>query len=118
MQKEELQKFCVEKNVLLDSSLQEVFILFPEEEFIKNLIEKIKIITNKRFLNKSLIKANQNSILKFVDYFPFSKEVFSIARSFLWGLVVIKQQILSCILFTFLLDIINAGLFLEIVKSE
>ena len=66
MEKQELLKFCSEKNILLDNFLLDVFLKY-EENVVKNLIEKIKLVFDKKFINKKLIDDNQGKIKRFIE---------------------------------------------------
>ncbi|MCR4327329.1 MAG: metallophosphoesterase [Nanoarchaeota archaeon] len=65
----------MEKEVLLDSSLLDVFCSFENPSLVKFLIEKIKISTGKRFFNKSFIKGNKILVKEFVDEFSNIKNL-------------------------------------------
>jgi len=57
--KEELLKFCQERNVLLDMFLLDFFVELDNANYTKAFIEKLKNITQKRFLTKEVIKGNE-----------------------------------------------------------
>lgn len=72
MGKEELQKFCLEKNILLEASL---FDIFSKEDFYltSSFLEEIKKQTGKRFFNKKLIESNNGSFKILLDRMASSK---------------------------------------------
>ncbi|MFB5637735.1 MAG: metallophosphoesterase [Nitrosarchaeum sp.] len=57
--KEELLKFCQEKSILLDTFLLDFFVELNNYNQTRVFIEKIKNITQKRFLTKSIIDENK-----------------------------------------------------------
>ncbi|MEJ2268051.1 MAG: hypothetical protein P8X70_03175, partial [Nanoarchaeota archaeon] len=74
MEKNELLKFCSEKNVLLDNFLLDIFLNY-DFEVVKNLIEKIKIVFDKKFINKKLIEDNKLKIKKFIEEISILKNI-------------------------------------------
>src|SRR6056297_746529 len=74
MEKQELLKYCSEKNLLLDNSLMNIFLNYDIES-IKILLDKIKVFFDKKFLNKTLIKNNQEKIKQFIQEISILSEV-------------------------------------------
>ncbi len=66
MERQELLNYCSEKNVLLDNVLLSIFLDYHEKS-VKLLIDKIKTVLDKKFLNKSLIKNNKSKIKQFIE---------------------------------------------------
>lgn len=69
MELNDLQKVCIEKDVLLDNSVLNTFCSFNNPALVKFLIEKMKLATGKRFFNSPFIKGNRSMIKKFVKDF-------------------------------------------------
>lgn len=60
MLKEEILKICVEKKVLLDNEVLEVFKGVENLEIVRLVIEKIKNKTQKKFITKEILKSNED----------------------------------------------------------
>ena len=69
METSEIQAFCREKNVLLEASLAQIFLSFEDTNFFKFFLEKIKKISGKNFITKSLLEKNKVEIRKFIEEF-------------------------------------------------
>ncbi|MBU2612204.1 MAG: metallophosphoesterase, partial [Nanoarchaeota archaeon] len=95
MEKAELQKICLEKNVLLDSSFAKIFSSLEEISLVLFLIEKIKLLTGKKFFNESLLKQNASKIKKFVKEFSEIKRIDSSLVLKKMGLGNFKDEISS-----------------------
>jgi len=67
MNQEELQKVCLEKNVLLENSLSNSLSSLDNPLLLGLLLEKIKILSGKRFITKSLFEKNKKEIKKFIE---------------------------------------------------
>ncbi len=74
MKKEELLKFCSEKNILLDNFLLYNFLKY-DEGIIKLFINKVKIVFKKKFINKKLIDENQEKIKKIIEEISILKSI-------------------------------------------
>ena len=65
----------MEKNVLLDNSLSEIFCSFENLDFVTFFLEKLKIVTGKRFFDAPLIRKNESKVRKFLLDFSNFKEI-------------------------------------------
>jgi len=76
MIKEEILKICLEKSVLLDNEVLEVFSAIESLETVKLVIEKIKNQTHKKFITKEIIKSNRGVLEAFFKDSLENKEPF------------------------------------------
>src|SRR3989338_2269309 len=64
-QNKEILKFCVEKGVLVDSDLLELFNETSDVESVKLIIERAKTYTHQNILTKNLFERNREQLNKF-----------------------------------------------------
>ena len=74
MGQEEVQKICLEKNILLDNSLSQVFSSFEDFALVNILLEKIKILSGKRLITDNLMRRNGREIKKFLEEISLKEE--------------------------------------------
>src|SRR3989339_1968939 len=67
MSQEEMQDLCLKKNLLLDSSLFEIFSSFENPSLVGLLLEKIRALCGRRFITFSLLSENKEKIRKVID---------------------------------------------------
>jgi len=75
MDKKELLGFCVERNVLLDKDLLDLFCDSKNTESIKNFIERIQILTHKNFITKEVLNSSKEEIKQIFSEGPQNKEI-------------------------------------------
>ncbi len=74
MKEKDLQSRCLKKKILLDKTLSKIFSSFEDSLIVDLLLEKIKALSGKKFLNFSLIKKNKEEIISFLEKNPSIKE--------------------------------------------
>lgn len=74
MNQEEIQKICLEKNILLENSLLSSFSSFENPLVLGLLLEKIKVLSGKRFITKTLFEKNKFEIKKFLEETPLNQD--------------------------------------------
>ncbi len=67
MKKEELLKFCLEKSILLDKDLLEVFSEASNFETVKLIIERVKTKSHKNFITKEVLQSNKYFLKNFLS---------------------------------------------------
>ena len=72
MSQEEMQDLCLKKNLLLDSSLFEIFSSFENPSLVGLLLEKIRALCGRRFITFSLLSENKEKIRKIKLFFKES----------------------------------------------
>ncbi|PJC45267.1 hypothetical protein CO037_02425, partial [Candidatus Pacearchaeota archaeon CG_4_9_14_0_2_um_filter_30_8] len=75
MNQEEIQKVCLEKNVLLEKPLFDFFSSFENSLVLGLLLEKIKTLSGKRFITNSLFEKNKKEMSEFIEKSNLSKEI-------------------------------------------
>ncbi len=71
MNQEEIQRICIEKDILLDAALLNLFSSFQNVSLLESFLEKIKISLGKKFITLSLMKKNLDKVNKFTqEIFP------------------------------------------------
>lgn len=74
VQKNEILNFCVEKGLLVDKDMLEIFSETSDFDSIKFVIEKIKNQTNQRFINKDLFNKNKEKFKRVFSNLPENKQ--------------------------------------------
>ncbi len=70
MDTKEILKFCVEKGLLLDPEVLNLFSETTDEEGVKLIIEKIRNYTNSKIITKALFEQNRNQVSEFFLELP------------------------------------------------
>lgn len=68
--KQEILQFCLEKGLLLDKDILDLFSETSDTESIKLIIEKIQNRTKQRIITKNLISENRDEVTKFFSELP------------------------------------------------
>ncbi|MFA5953688.1 MAG: metallophosphoesterase [Candidatus Pacearchaeota archaeon] len=75
MDKKELLNFCIEKKVLLDKDLLEIFSNSEDFSSVKMFIEQIQSLTNKNIITKEVLNSNKDNLREFFLSDPRNKEI-------------------------------------------
>lgn len=73
MDPKEILGFCMEKGLLIDKEVLNLFSGTVDTESVKLIIEKIKTHTNQRIITKSVFYNNQNQVEEFFSNIPEEK---------------------------------------------
>ncbi|MCH8945370.1 MAG: metallophosphoesterase [Nanoarchaeota archaeon] len=73
MDPKEILGFCMQKGLLIDKEVLNLFSGTVDTESVKLIIEKIKIHTNQRIITKSVFYNNQNQVEEFFSNIPEEK---------------------------------------------
>jgi DNA polymerase II small subunit len=72
--KDEIIKFCMEKGLLLDNDMLELFKGEKDFEFIKLIIEKIRVKTQENIITKNIFQSNQEKIDQVFSELPYENQ--------------------------------------------
>ncbi len=74
VQKNEILNFCVEKGLLVDRDMLDIFSESSDFDSIKLVIEKVIKQTNQKFINKELFNKNKDKVQKVFSNLPENKQ--------------------------------------------
>ena len=75
MNPKEILRYCIEKGLLLDSEVLNLFSETADEDSVKKIIERIGSYTNKRIITKELVEKNKEQISEFFMGLPKENQV-------------------------------------------
>ena len=75
MNQEEIQKICIEKNVLLEDSLIKNLSSLEDPLLFGFLLDKLKSLSGKKFITNNLFEKNEKIIKKFFGKLALKKGV-------------------------------------------
>ena len=70
MDSKEILKFCLQKGLLLDEEILNIFSETKDTESVKLIIEKIRSHTQKRIITKNLFDQNKEQVSKVISTLP------------------------------------------------
>ena len=86
MEKKEILNFCIERKILLDNDLLNIFSEINNLEAIKFVIDNLKGIANTKFITKEIINSNREKLIKLFSNNYFGDENFINELTFKLGL--------------------------------
>ncbi|MAG07269.1 DNA polymerase II [Candidatus Pacearchaeota archaeon] len=64
---QDILQFCIEKGVLVDKNILEIFSEFEDQEIAKNLIERINFRYKQKIINKSFFNEDYNRVIDLIS---------------------------------------------------